>query len=194
MANIVRDILAAPTGFRSREVGLFVAQMDDQSRRLTEDTRGVSVAELEWQPAPGLNTIGMLLAHIAIVEVYWILVATRGPGASDLKPVLGIGKDDDGMPLPANGLSPHGLRGKPIHFFDDLLARARTHSKQAVAGLGDADLDREITRKTRDGSIDVFNVRWILYHVLEHEAGHYGQVNLLRHQFRTLANPAERRG
>ena len=194
MANIVRDILAAPAGYRSREVGLFVAQMDDQSRRLTQDTRGADVAELEWQPAAGLNTIGMLLAHIAIVEVFWILVATRGPAASNVEPVLGIGNDDDGMPLPANGLPPDALRAKPIRFFDDLLARARAHTKQAVAGLGDADPDREVTRTRRDGLSEVLNVRWILYHVLEHEAGHYGQINLLRHQFRTLANPAERRG
>jgi hypothetical protein len=26
--------------------------------------------------------------------------------------------------------------------------------------------------------------RWILYHLLEHQAGHYGQILLLRHQYR----------
>ena len=49
-----------------------MAQMDDQSRRLTEHTRGATADELAWQPAPGLQTIGMLLAHIAVVEVYWM--------------------------------------------------------------------------------------------------------------------------
>jgi len=32
-----------------------------------------------------------------------------------------------------------------------------------------------------DGSERVFNVGWVLYHILEHEAGHRGQINLLRH-------------
>jgi hypothetical protein len=28
---------------------------------------------------------------------------------------------------------------------------------------------------------------WALYHIVEHEAGHYGQINLLRHQYRARA-------
>ena len=60
-----------PAGFRSREAALFVAQLDDQSRRLTADTLALTPAALEWQPAPGQNTMGMLLAHIAYWEVFW---------------------------------------------------------------------------------------------------------------------------
>ena len=30
----------------------------------------------------------------------------------------------------------------------------------------------------------VFNVGWVLYHLIEHEAGHRGQINLLRHLLR----------
>ena len=188
----VRHILVAPAGFRSREAGLFVAQMDDQNRRLTENTRGLSPAELEWQPAPGMNTIGMLLAHIAVVEVWWILNATVGQDRSDVRPALGIGGDDDGMPLAEGGRPPESLRGKPLEFFDDLLSRARAHTQKAVEGLDDLDLDREVRVATRDAKGRVLNVRWILYHVLEHEAGHYGQINLLRHQLRLVAGAAGR--
>ena len=63
--------LSVPTGYHSQEVALFVGMLDDQLRLLTEDTRGLTVEQLAWQPAPGMNTIGMLLAHIAIVEVFW---------------------------------------------------------------------------------------------------------------------------
>ena len=68
MAEALRYLLDASPGFRSREVALFVAQMDDQSHRLREDLTGIDPPELAWQPAPGTNTIGMLLAHIAIAE------------------------------------------------------------------------------------------------------------------------------
>jgi hypothetical protein len=30
----------------------------------------------------------------------------------------------------------------------------------------------------------VVTLRWTLYHMLEHLAGHYGQILLLRHQYR----------
>jgi len=47
--------------------------------------------------------------------------------------------------------------------------------------LVEGDLAREVRRKRPDGSERVFNVGWVLYHMLEHEAGHHGQINLLRH-------------
>jgi uncharacterized damage-inducible protein DinB len=101
--------------------------------------------------------------------------------------VLGIGVDDDGMPLAAGGLPPETLRGRDLAYHDDLLARARAHTRAAVRELADADLDREIIRRRDDGSTRTLNLRWILYHVVEHQAGHYGQINLLRHLYRLAA-------
>jgi uncharacterized damage-inducible protein DinB len=53
-----------------------------------------------------------------------------------------------------------------------------------AATLGDDDLARDVHRRRVDGSERVFNVGWVLYHILEHEAGHRGQINLLRHLHR----------
>jgi uncharacterized damage-inducible protein DinB len=185
MATVPRDILVPPPGYRSNEAGLFIAQMDDQSARLVGDTRKLAPEALAWQTAPGMNTIGMLLAHIAVVEVYWTQVGPLGLTAFETESVLGIGIDDDGMPLAEGGAPPAMLRGKDLAFFDDLLARARGYAKRAIANLTDTDLEREVPRTSRDGTLrEVLNLRWILYHMLEHEAGHYGQINLLAHQFR----------
>jgi uncharacterized damage-inducible protein DinB len=185
MTAPTRDVLVLPPGYRSREVGLFAAQLDDQSARLTKDTRGLTPAVLAWQPAPGLNTIGMLLAHIAIAEVYWTQVGPLAKPSFESLSVIGIGGDDDGMPLADGGSPAAPLMGRDLAFFDDLLARARDHTKRALAGLGDADLEREIARPGPGGTVrGVVNLRWILYHMVEHEAGHYGQINLLRHQHR----------
>lgn len=186
----ITRILEPPAGYASNETGLFVAQMDDQSRRLTEDTRDLTPEELAWQPAPGLNTIGMLLAHIAIVEVYWLHTALSGGTPFQCHQVLGIGEDDDGMPIPAGSPPAQTLKGKTLGFYDDLLTRARKHTVAATRGLADADLDRRFIRRRKDGSEDTFNVRWVLYHVLEHQAGHYGQVLLLRHQHRLAKGSA----
>src|SRR5438105_14961537 len=66
MTELRRRILEPAAGIRSRNAGLFLWQLDDQSRQLMEDTRGATPAQLGWQPAPGANTIRMLLAHIAL--------------------------------------------------------------------------------------------------------------------------------
>ena len=190
MVTVERDILVMPPGFRSREACSFIAQLDDQNARLIADTRHLDPAALEWQPAPGMNTIGMLLAHIAIVEVFWTQIGPLGLKAYETESVLGLGLDGDGMPIAAGTAPPATLRGKDLAFYDDLLARARAYSREAVARLTDLDLEREIKRTRRDGRPHETTMRWILYHMVEHEAGHYGQINLLAHQYRLAAGPS----
>jgi len=178
-----RDVLKIPRGFRSEEAGSFVAQLDELTDRMRSDTRDLGRAELEWQPAPGMNTIGMLLAHIAIVEVWWIENAVRGVGGPEVEfqRLLGIGRDDDGMPMPPRGKPPAVLRGKTLSFYWGRIERGRRNLRAAVRALSPRDLDRVRRRLRRDGKTHVYNVRWVLYHLVEHLAGHYGQILLLRH-------------
>jgi uncharacterized damage-inducible protein DinB len=183
MSDLLRD-LPIPPGYRSREVSLFVAQMEDQSRRLRARTRDLTSEELAWQSQPGMNTIGMLLAHIAIVEAYWMQTGPLGRTSFDALGVLGINEDDDGMPLADNAGPPQILAGRDLAFFDDLLARAREFTHLHATLLTDADLDRRAELIRSDGSRQIYTVRWVLYHMLEHLAGHFGQILLLRHTFR----------
>ena len=187
MATLIREHLVLPSDCRSREAASFIAQLDDQSTRLLGDITGVTPTTLAWQPAPGMNTLGMLLAHIAIVEVFWTQVGPLGLTQFESESVLGIGIDDDGMPLAEGGSPPPALAGKALPFYTDLLARARAYSRRAIAVLSDADLERVISRTRRDGSQHETDMRWILYHLVEHLAGHYGQINLLVHHQRLVA-------
>jgi uncharacterized damage-inducible protein DinB len=181
MSEPKRSLLIPLAAFESEEAGLFVAQMDDLSRRLNEDTRGMSEEELSWQPAPGMNTVGMLIAHIAIVEVFWISVLTET--AFLCEQVLGIGGDDDGMPAAEDGVPPAALAGKSLEFFDDLLARARRNTVEVTRMQPQDWFVRVIDQRRRDGIVQR-NGRWILYHLIEHQAGHYGQILMLRHMYR----------
>jgi hypothetical protein len=131
-----------------------------------------------------MNTIGMLLAHIAYAEVHLGQVGLRGETTGHARDVIGIGEEEEGLPLPPGARPPAALEGRPLEFFDDLLLRARAHTRAVAAALEPADLERVVTRPRSDGSQRVFNVSWVLYHILEHEAGHRGQINLLRHLLR----------
>ena len=182
MTSPSRYVLEPVSGFRSREAALSVAQLDDLGRRLFEDTRTLTPAALEWQPAPGQNTMGMLLAHIAYWEVFWVrMVLEDRPMPFEVRDVLGLDRAEIGTPLPGDGRPPAGLAGRDIAYFHDLLARARAHTHAIARGLDDTDLAREIERRRPDGSLNTIGVRWALYHMLEHLAGHYGQINLMKH-------------
>ena len=177
-------VLKPATGIRSAEAGSFLAQLDDLSARMFADLRGLTPADLAFQLRPGTNTIGMLLIHCAGAEVHWLLTATTGTGEAAIRKALGIGVDDDGIPLTAKGRPPVHLRGWALADYRKLHDRARRFSHKALANMSPADVSRGKARLRWNGEKQVMNTRWILYHVLEHQAGHYGQMLLLRHVLR----------
>jgi hypothetical protein len=191
MPPVTRLTIDVPPGYASTEIASFVAQLDDQLRRLTIDTRGLTAADLEWQPAPGMNTMGMLLAHLAIVEVFWtgLILEDLPREAADarLSAVLAMGSDDDGMPLAPAGSPPAALAGRDLAWFDDKLGRAREHLKRVASPIAGAQLTKMFERARPNGDVRVIEMRWTLYHMLEHFAGHYGQILLLKHARRAMA-------
>lgn len=180
-------LLPLPQGYDAKTqamMGLFAAQLDDQIRRLKEDVAELTVAQLQWQPRPGHNTVGMLLAHIAIAEVWWVCVCIRQvpptpQGEETIRRVLGIGMDDDGLPCPPDATHPATLAGKPLDFYFRLLDAARAATHDVLRDLTDADLERTYVK----GERTVSNA-WTLYHILEHLAAHYGGIGLMKHLMR----------
>jgi hypothetical protein len=186
MSPVTRNVIAIPAGYASQEVASFVAQLDDQLRRQKEQTRTLTPADLEWQPAPGMNTIGMLMAHQAIIEVGWTGIGIEDLQRSEIpfQEILGI--DDSGVPLAPDGAPPVTLAGKDLAFFDDLLDRAREHLTRVAAPVRDSALTILRPRTRPNGDLREVEVRWILYHMLEHFAGHFGQILLLQHARQAL--------
>jgi hypothetical protein len=179
--------LSMPAGYdeaANPRTASFAAQLDDQLTRLKKDMVGLEVRHLEWQPHPGTNTIGMLLAHLAVVDVWWIRIAPYGldpdtEGNKVMADTIGIHMDDDGLPCPPDGTHAATLSGKSPAFYLDLLEKARAESHRELHKWRDADLGSTYPLRDR-----IISREWTLYHVLEHFAGHYGQILLLKHLMR----------
>jgi uncharacterized damage-inducible protein DinB len=162
-----------------RTVAFLAASLDDQTRRIRTSVQDLPVEILEWQEAPERNTVGMLLAHMAVAEAWWIQAGAKGIGDREeisgiLRAVIGIEAQDDGMPLPAGGTHPEVLRGKSAADYLALLDRARVATHAVLRSWSDAELDTAIPLRERS-----VTPGWILYHVLEHTVAHYGQILLL---------------
>ncbi len=178
------DIPAGYNDGTQRMVGLFAAQLDNQLTRLKKDLEGLTTAQLEWQLRPGMNTIGMLLAHFAIVDVFWINIATHEiPFQSDgddlIKKVIGIMMDDDGLPLKEDGKHPPSLAGKSLDDYWKMIDAGRAELHKELRTWTDDQL--ESTYALRDKRI---TRSWTVYHVLEHFAAHYGQILMIKHMMR----------
>ena len=190
-------LLPIPEGYdpdTQAVVGLMAASLDDQSRRLREMVAGLEVEHLEWQERPGRNTIGMLMAHVAGTEIGWLYVGCAGLPRQDVVPVMRehLGIDNPGgMPLPEDGVHPENLEGRDLEGYFDLLARARSATHELLVSWDDASLDR-----TFSGSGFTVSHRWVLYHLVEHFASHFGQIASLLHCMRDHGVPGlpEKRG
>ncbi len=178
------SIVRPATGVRSREIAWRLAELDDQLALLLEELNALSPAELVWQSAPGMNTIGMLLAHLAIVEVFWVRAGLLAEPETDPLPVLGIDMDGDGIPLAEGAAPPASLASYDLAMYRDLLTRARAYLAENLRERDEAWLDQIRTRVRRNGSTHQFDHRWVLYHLFEHFAAHAGQILLIRHALR----------
>jgi hypothetical protein len=179
-------LLPIPDGYDSqtqRIVGGFAWQLDDQLSRLKESVAGMTTESLQWQLRPGMNTVGMLLAHLAVVEIFWLLVVPRGLPFENsdevIKPIIGISGYDDGLPLKEDGLHPQALAGKTLDDYLRMLEDTRAATHAELQRWTDDELDH-----THAMQEHTFSRGWILYHVLEHLCAHYGQILLLNHMMR----------
>jgi hypothetical protein len=184
MAQPSRSFLSPAPDFAAAEAASFLAQLDMLTELLDADLKGATPAELEWQAQPGTNTIGMLLAHLAIVDVFWTQIGLRVEATHDVDRILGITMDDDGMPIPKDGEPPRNLRGRDLAYYQELIRRGREYLREAARGLADAQLTIPLERTRANGARHAFDRRWVLFHLVEHFAGHYGQILLLRHLYR----------
>ena len=170
---------------RQFAVSMFAAFLDDQTELLREQVK-------EWEPR---NTAGMLIAHCAMAEVWWLTIAWRGipykgAGEGMFAEMLGIGPEDDGLPLDSDGTHPEALAGKTFEEYFEILSRAREATHEALHGWTDEDL-----ALTYEANNRTYTRRWTLYHAAEHLAQHIGQIGLLAHEMRDAGLlPAKVRG
>jgi len=156
--------------------------LDDQLRRLHVFLEGWEVEHLEWQERPGRNTVGMILMHLAIVEAVWIHIGGGGkPVAREARVLatLGTGLDASGVPLKKRGKHPSNLAGRTLAEYLAKLERARAETRHQVAGWTDESLTDSVSAYGH-----TFTRAWVLYHVLEHFAAHFGQIAMIAHAMR----------
>lgn len=160
----------------SPQIGWFYAMLEDQHKRLKEAVANLTPAELAWQINPRANSIGILLIHIAEAELWWIKECIFG---DKLTPEQRTEYRCDIFGSANASQVEKSITGG-IEFFFEKLDKARAIVKDYLTRLTDADL--ETTRPVENPSATSFdiNVRWILYHLVEHESHHRGQILMLK--------------
>jgi len=153
------------------DIGRWLWAMQALRRRTLELVDGLDQETLDWEGQDGRdNAIGSLLYHIALVEMSWLyfdLLQQEFPTEvrSDLPFDAGSGKA--GLTrVPNVSLGEHLGR----------LERSRTIFLDAFRGMTLVDW----RRLRSPGGDEEVTPEWVVFHLVEHEAGHAFQISAMK--------------
>ncbi|MFX1566066.1 MAG: DinB family protein [Promethearchaeota archaeon] len=156
----------------SPRVALWFSMMQEVRQRLLKKLEPLGDEEIDYTPDDQkIETIGTLLLHIAGVEWSWIFGDIDGKEVEyeKWKHAFALAPD---MNIPQ-------LRGQRKDFYLKRLSEVRKEVYQRLKQFQDDDLDKLVTSEGKKHSIE-----WILFHLVEHEAIHVGQVSVLSRLYR----------
>jgi uncharacterized damage-inducible protein DinB len=134
---------------------------------------GLPIEAMDWAPGPEMNSLAVLVSHIAGAQRYWVgEVAAGDPVGSE----RGAEREAE---FAASGLDAGALRER--------LAEALAHSRSALQRVTEEDVER--IRELRPGG-PTYTVLWPLAHALQHTATHLGHMQLTRQLWEQPQRPA----
>lgn len=167
--SITRDV--KPAAGLDPQVGLLLAMLDEGTKEWREELGEVPDEVVIWQPFPQGHSIGAVILHIADAEAFWLQeVADGRPLPEDLKKTLLSNETDQYA-----GRWPTPLR-RPLSWFYEQHDRIRKETHRTIRKLANPE---HLGRRGEHA----YTLRWMLQHVITHEAYHGGQIVLLALQY-----------
>jgi len=158
------------------EIGILIASLQDSTREWLDELGTPTPEALVWQPFPGGHSIGGTILHIAATEVFWLQTVGQGGGADRSQPAVvyddQLDQDNVDWPVPPS---------QPFEWYRDILELQRAESIAMIAAHNDP------LRVYERPSGNSMTYRWILAHLVEHDAYHGGQAVLLHEQWKKSA-------
>jgi uncharacterized damage-inducible protein DinB len=154
------------------EIGFYVGGMEEVRGQLRAAVEGMSDDRLGRSAIPGAHSIGALVLLIGESEWYWMQCVISGAEVTDdirCTPYWDVLKD----PLSFSE------KGYAAEFCLNEIKKLREQTFETLAAFEDSDLER-IFSIERGGEIHERSLRWILHHLIDHEAQHKGQILMLK--------------
>ena len=138
---------------------------------------GLSITELDHLHDDASNSIGALLAHLAVVERGYQCLTFEERRASaqeqaSWEPALTLGAEGRRC-----------LRGKPLEDYLQELDEVRRRTLAGLVARDDEWLERTLT------AAPAMNAHFAWFHVAQHEINHRGQIRWLRARLRPTPAP-----
>lgn len=164
-----RSLVVMPAAGGDPAIVRWLWALDDARQRTLTQLADFPPTYLDWIPPAGENSIGTLLYHIAAIEADWLSAEVREevPFAPDLAALFPYDvRETTGRLSVVAGLTlaEHLAR----------LATTRAELSRTFRALSLSDFRRVRTLPDYDVTPE-----WVLHHLMQHEAGHRGEMGLI---------------
>lgn len=134
---------------------------------------GLEPQDLSWKALHKSNSIGMLLLHVAVVELDWMVHdVARQKVDPRLHQELMMEQVEESSVLYDPG-------EQSLEWYVSRLDETRELTRRVMGGLDETELEGW-RPADRPGVHYELQVGWILAHLIQHEAAHRGQIQLLK--------------
>ena len=157
-------------------VGHYVAQLNEVRHDLKAEVEGLGITQLDWHPDEETESIGTQLLHLDAIEWSWMHEDLQGISEDNYP-----GSWQEALPI---RLGIPQVKGRALQWYLGKLDATRELTLGILENLTEDDQYRLVggaeLAEGHEPPNRLFTVDWIIWHVLEHEAAHLGQIELLR--------------
>jgi uncharacterized damage-inducible protein DinB len=157
-------------------ISRLVSMMNYARRTTLEMVRGLTIEELDFLASPDGNSIGMLLEHMAAVEVYYQVFSFDGDESK-----LDRSRWQAGLEL--GNLGREQIHGHDISYYLNQLNEVREKTVTEFKKRDDSWLHKEFPFWGQTA-----NYYFCWFHVFEDEINHRGQIRLIAKQLPSYKN------
>jgi Protein of unknown function (DUF664). len=150
-------------------VARYLTMLADCRLLTMESIKNLRFDLLYWRRNDFDSNIGDLLYHIAYIEADWLFTdVLEGSVPADLRQQLSYDDRDN--------------HGKLVHIGEEELESSLSRLSTVRAKLNEtyAKMNMADFRRLRHSEKYDVSPEWVLHHLLQHEAEHRGQINLLK--------------
>ena len=153
-------------------IGYYLGGMEEVRRQVAVAVKTIPDDLIGQPPFLGAHSIGGLVLHIGEAEWFWVQMVVSGHQLTE---------EDKATPYwdILEDVGRVSRNGYTAEFCLSEAEKIRNQTRDVLFSYNDKDLERLITFERR-GETTEYNLRWILHHLIDHEAQHKGQIFMLK--------------
>lgn len=147
--------------------------LEDVRKVTLSGIKELSKEQLFEKPLGSEYPVGSYLLHLAECEIFWLEVLSEIKQSDELKKRsyydawYDVSKTSSPPETPLE-----------ISYYHEVMDEARKNLIDYLSGMKDSELEGMVSFDGGSGKKE-FSKKWIIYHLIEHEAHHRGQIFML---------------